>query len=59
MDPLKLFRSAVTGVVLLLCLAYALRWSYELVRPLLPLVIVGGTLLAVWRLVAVWRRGRW
>lgn len=59
MDPLRFFRSGVTVILLLLCLAYALRWSYDLLRPVLPLIIVGGSLLLIWKLAVAWRRSRW
>lgn len=40
----------------LLLTSYAVRFAYEIVRPVLPLVFIGGSLLIVWRLLAAWRR---
>jgi hypothetical protein len=59
MDPLKWLRSTAAFVVVLLCLAYAMRWSYELLRPVLPLIVVGGSLLLLGKLAVAWRRSRW
>ncbi len=48
----------VSFVLVMVVSAFALRWAYEQLRPMLPLLVVLVVLFAVWRGV-VFFRSRW
>ncbi len=49
----------VTFVVVVVASAYALRWAYDLLRPLLPLFVVLAVAFGLWRLSSFFRARRW
>ncbi len=58
-----MYRSGLTerlaGFVLVIVVsAFALRWAYEQLRPVLPLLVVLAVLFGLWR-VASYYRSRW
>jgi hypothetical protein len=45
----------VAGIV---AVAVAIRLTYELLRPVIPALLVLAVVVAIWRLIA-WQRERW
>jgi uncharacterized membrane protein YqjE len=49
----------LAGFVLVVVVsAFALRWAYEQVRPMLPLLVVLAVLFGLWRVVTFYRSRR-
>ncbi|WP_019059809.1 hypothetical protein [Streptomyces prunicolor] len=53
-------KRALHALVLLLAVAYGIRWAYELVRPVVPFIIGGAVVVAlVWAVLEIRQRRRW
>lgn len=51
---------ALRALVLLLAIAYGIRWAYELILPVVPFLIVGAVVAGLISVIlAIRRRRRW
>ena len=54
------FTERLAGFVFVVVVsAFALRWAYEQLRPVLPLLIVLVVLIGLWRVSSLIRSRRW
>jgi hypothetical protein len=58
MEPPRFLRSLLWSVFVLVVCAWALRWAYETVRPVVPLLVAGAVIAVVIRAFLWWRRWR-
>ena len=53
-------RRALHALVLLLAIAYAIRWAFDLIRPVIPYLVAGAVVAALLYVVLIIRqRRRW